>query len=78
MNSVKDHKKRILQRLCGMSGKYSELARLSGCDASTLAKLAQRTKELGPDAVDMRASILISLDDCFLKSDSKCNARDSL
>lgn len=77
MNLVSDRKKYVLERLSSMSGKYSELARKSGCDSSTLAKIAKRTEELGPDAVDMRVSILISLDNYFSESGVECNANEA-
>ena len=74
MKSVNDHKEYVLKRLSQMSGEYSALARASGCDPSTIAKLGQRVRKEGFEKVDMTVSTLSRLESYFMdlpETDSK-------
>lgn len=67
MTTVNEHKISVLNRLKQMSGKYSSLARASGCDPSTVAKLAKRAQVEDLDKVDMSVMTLSRLEQHFAK-----------
>lgn len=78
MTTIDDHKLFVLTRLREMSGEYSALARASGCDPSTVAKLARRAREESLESVDMTVSTLSRLESYFSILDSETRMDGSL